>query len=102
VSPDNAGDYYRQVLHTLLLGGAVGWIPWNNTDFDLVDQDSYPHHPFELHFGVTGPNGIPKPLLMELQQFRRLLDLGGLPACRRKPTDTVIVVSSYLDTEAPT
>lgn len=100
-SPDHAGDYYRQVLHTSLLGGAVGWIPWNNTDFDLVDQDPYRHHPFELHFGVTGPNSTPKPPLLELQRFRRLLDRVDLPACRREPTDTAIVVSSYLDTDYP-
>jgi endo-1,4-beta-mannosidase len=101
VSPEHAGDYYRQVLHTSLLGGAVGWLAWNNTDFDLVDQDPYRHHPFELHFGITGTDGTPKPPLLELQRFRRLLDRIDLPGCRRAPTDTAILVSSYLDTDYP-
>src|SRR5262249_45099170 len=43
----------------------------------------------------------PKPPLVELQRFRRLLDRVDLPACRREPTDTAIVVSSYLDTDYP-
>ena len=100
-SPHRAGDYYRQVLHTSLLAGAVGWIPWNNTDFDLGDQDPYRRHPFELHFGVTRTNSTPKPPLLELQRFRRLLDRVDLAACRREPTDTAIVVSSYLDVDYP-
>ena len=100
-SGEHAADYYRQVLHTSLLGGAVGWMAWNNTDFDLPAQDPYRHHPFELHFGVTGVDGTPKPPLRELRRFRRLLDLVDLPGCRRAPTDTAIVVSSYLETDYP-
>ncbi len=39
---ENAGHYYRQLLHTSLLAGATGWIAWNNTDFDdLVGQGPY-------------------------------------------------------------
>jgi endo-1,4-beta-mannosidase len=100
-SPEHAGDYYRQVLHTSLLGGAVGWIAWNNTDFDLPDQDPYRHHPFELHFGVTTEKGVPKPPLLELQRFGRILDTVDLPRCRRAPTDTAILLSSYLDAGYP-
>lgn len=100
-SGDHAADYYRQLLHTSLLAGATGWIAWNNTDFDLAGQDPYRHHPFELHFGVTGPTGSPKPPLLELGRFRRLRDLVDLPGCRRAPTDTAILVPSYLETDYP-
>jgi endo-1,4-beta-mannosidase len=100
-SGDHGADYYRQLLHTSLLAGAVGWIAWSNTDFDLYGQDPYRHHPFELHFGVTGPDGAPKPPLQELRRFRRLLDAVDLPGCRRAPTDTAILVSSYLETDYP-
>jgi endo-1,4-beta-mannosidase len=61
-SAENAGHYYRQVLHTSLLAGAGGWIAWNNTDYDhLADQDPYRHHPFEMHFGLTDHTAPPSP-----------------------------------------
>jgi Cellulase (glycosyl hydrolase family 5) len=41
---EHAAHHYRQVLHNTLLAGATGWIAWNNTDFDLPDQDPYRHH----------------------------------------------------------
>lgn len=54
VSAANAGVFYRQTLHNSLLGGATGWIAWNNTDYDdLWEQSPYDHHPFEMHFGIT-------------------------------------------------
>lgn len=97
VSDEGAADYYRQVLHSTLLAGATGWIAWNNTDFDLPDQDPYRHHPFEMHFGITTSTGEPKTPLRELQRFRALLDEIDLPRCRRADTHTGIVVSSHLD-----
>jgi endo-1,4-beta-mannosidase len=100
-SGEHAADYYRQVLHTTLLAGAVGWIAWNNTDFDLVAQDPYRHHPFELHFGITRVDGSPKPALLELARFRRLLDQLDITNCRRAPTSVYIVSPSYLDTAYP-
>ena len=101
VSGEHAADYYRQLLHTSLLGGAVGWLAWNNTDFDLLGQDPYRHHPFELHFGVTTPDGSPKPPLLELRRFGRILERVDLPGCRRAPTDTAIVVPSHMDADYP-
>ncbi|MFD0507940.1 beta-mannosidase [Streptomyces chiangmaiensis] len=100
-SDEGAADYYRQVLHTTLLAGATGWIAWNNTDFDLPDQDPYRHHPFEMHFGITTSTGEPKPPLLELQSFRTLLDDLDLANCRRADTRTGIVVSSQLEAEHP-
>lgn len=96
-----AADYYRQVLHTSLLAGSTGWISWNNTDFDLTDQDPYRHHPFELNFGITDTNGTPKPPLLELQRFRKVLDQIEVEKCERPSTSVAIVVSSYLETEYP-
>jgi endo-1,4-beta-mannosidase len=98
---EHAADYYRQLLHTSLLAGATGWIAWNNTDFDLVAQDPYRHHPFELHFGVTGTDGAPKPPLRELARFKRLVDAVDLPGCRRPASDTAIVISSHLEADYP-
>ena len=100
-SEDAAGDYYRQVLHGTALAGATGWIAWNNTDFDLPEQDPYRHHPFEMHFGITTATGEPKAPLLEMQRFRRFADEVDLARCTRPPTDTSIVVSSYLDTVYP-
>jgi beta-glucosidase len=98
----NAGHYYRQVLHTSLLAGATGWIAWNNTDYDdLVDQPPYNHHPFEMHFGITDDRGRPKPPLLELRDFRRVLDALDLPRCRRWDADAALVVSSYLEAGYP-
>ncbi|GLY79490.1 glycoside hydrolase 5 family protein [Actinoallomurus iriomotensis] len=101
VSDDNAAHYYRQVLHNSLLGGATGWLGWNNTDFDLVDQPPYSHHPFELHFGLTEVDGTPKPALEEMRRFGAALDRIDLAACERAATDTALVVPSVLDAGYP-
>ncbi|GAA4153737.1 cellulase family glycosylhydrolase [Phytohabitans flavus] len=96
-SDPNAGHLYRQSLHNSLLAGATGWIAWNNTDFDLPTVDPYRHHPFELGFGLTRPDGTPKAALRELADFRRVLDAVDLPGCTRPPTSTAILLPSYMD-----
>jgi endo-1,4-beta-mannosidase len=102
VSQEHAAHYYRQVLHLSLLGGATGWIAWNNTDYDhLVDQDPYRHHAFEMHFGITTNTGEPKPPLRELAAFRTVLDAVEPTRCERWPTQTALVVPSYLEIGAP-
>ncbi|MCS7246246.1 MAG: cellulase family glycosylhydrolase [Thermomicrobium sp.] len=101
VSEAHAADYYRQVLHTTLLAGAVGWIAWNNTDFDLPDQNPYRHHPFEQHFGLLRTDGTPKATLLELQRFRILLDRLAFSRCERAPTEVALLVPSYFDTAYP-
>jgi endo-1,4-beta-mannosidase len=101
-SPTSSAHYYRQVLHTSLLAGATGWIAWNNTDFDdLVDQDPYRHHAFELHFGITDSTGRPKPPLRELQSFAEVVRRVDVGRCHRAPTGTALVVSSYLEGAHP-
>ena len=86
VSDENAGHYYRQVLHTSLLAGATGWLAWNNTDYDdLAGQDPYRHHPFEMYFGITDRTGAPKAPLRELAAFREVLDAIDLPGCSLPP-----------------
>ena len=101
-SEANAAHYYRQVLHTTLLAGATGWITWNNTDYDdLWDQAPYSHHPFEMHFGITDRAGAPKPALLELQEFSKVLADVDLTRTRRVETDAALVVSSFLETEYP-
>lgn len=102
VSPANAGHYYRQLLHTSLLAGATGWVAWNNTDYDdLLHQDPYRHHPFEMHFGITDRHGTPKPPLLELRDFARVLDRVEPSRCERVTTRTALVVSSYLEGAHP-
>lgn len=102
VSEPNAAHYYRQVLHNSLLAGATGWGAWNNTDFDgLEHQDPYRHHPFELHFGLTDAAGNPKGTLGELRDFAELLDRVDFARLHRADSDTVLLVSSFLDTDYP-
>jgi endo-1,4-beta-mannosidase len=102
VSDVHLGHYYRQVLHTSLLAGASGWLAWNNTDYDdLADQPPYSHHPFEMHFGVTDRDGVPKASLRELAEFSRLLAAIDVRRCRRAQTDTALVVSTHFDTAFP-
>jgi endo-1,4-beta-mannosidase len=102
VSEENLGHYYRQVLHTSLLGGSTGWVAWNNTDFDdLVDEPPYSHNPFELHFGVTDSNGAPKTALRELADFRAVLDAVDIARCTRADTEVGIVVPAHVDSEHP-
>ncbi|MEU4742934.1 cellulase family glycosylhydrolase [Actinosynnema sp. NPDC023658] len=102
VSEDNAAHYYRQVLHTTLLAGATGWIPWNNTDYDdLADQDPYRHHPFEMHFGLTDSSGRPKPQLREVHAFTEVLRRTDFGRLRRPDTRIALLVSSYLEARYP-
>lgn len=97
VSEENSAHYYRQLLYSTLLAGSVGWIAWNNTDFDQISaQRPYSHHPFELHFGITDAQGAPKPPLLELQDFARRLDAIDAIHCRRGDVQAALVVSSYL------
>jgi endo-1,4-beta-mannosidase len=102
VSSSGAASYYRQTLHNSLLGGATGWIAWNNTDYDdLAGQDPYRHHPFEMHFGITDRDGEPKSPLLELRAFADVLEAVDLPRCRRDDVDAALVVSSYLERAYP-
>ena len=102
VSAEHAAHYYRQVLHNTLLAGATGWIAWNNTDFDdLVDQDPYRHHPFEMRFGLTDVTGAPKPQLREVREFAEVLAQIDFPHCARPEPEVALVVPSYLEHRYP-
>ncbi len=101
VSAEHARHYYRQVLHNTLLAGATGWIAWNNTDYDLPDQDPYRHHPFEMRFGLTDAAGRPKPQLEEFRDFTEVLDRVDVTRCARPPARAGLVVPSYSEHEYP-
>jgi endo-1,4-beta-mannosidase len=100
-SDEHGAHYYRQVLHQSLLAGATGWIAWNNTDFDLPHQEPYQHHAHELGFGVTRTDGSPKPALLEIAAFKRVLDLVDLDGLERAPTRTAIVLPGHVDLDLP-
>jgi endo-1,4-beta-mannosidase len=102
VSEENAAHYYRQVLHTTLLAGATGWVPWNNTDYDdLADQEPYRHHPFEMHFGLTDSSGRPKAQLLEVREFTEVLRRTDFARLRRPDTRIALLVSSFLEARYP-
>ena len=102
VSDENAGHYYRQVLHNTLLAGATGWIAWNNTDYDdLFDVEPYRHHPFEMHFGLVDRHGRAKPQALEVREFARQLQRIDLARCFRPDTRIALVVSSFLEKQYP-
>jgi endo-1,4-beta-mannosidase len=99
---DHAAALYRQVLHTTLLAGARGWLAWCNTDFDdLLAEDPYRHHPFELHFGVTDRAGRPKPVLRELERFGRLVGALAEHGFERVAGDAAIVVPEHFERVLP-
>ncbi|MFD7658656.1 cellulase family glycosylhydrolase [Actinosynnema sp. NPDC059797] len=101
-SEEHAAHYYRQVLHTTLLAGATGWIPWNNTDYDdLFDQEPYRHHPFEMHFGLTDSRGRPKRQLVEVARFAEVLRRTDFAGLRRPDTGVALLVSSFLEARYP-
>ncbi|GHJ41369.1 cellulase family glycosylhydrolase [Streptomyces sp. TS71-3] len=102
VSDENAAVYYRQTLHNSLLGGATGWIAWNNTDYDdLWDRAPYDHHPFEMHFGITDGTGAAKPPLREMAAFAEVLGAVDFPRCRRAEADAALVVPAFLERGYP-
>ena len=100
-SDANAATYYRHVLHSTLLGGATGWIAWNNTDFPLPHQDPYRHHAFEQNFGLTDIHGTPKATLSEMKAFSKTLKAIDFANCERADTDVALIVSGYLDNQFP-
>ena len=100
-SDANAAHYYRQVLYNSLLGGATGWIAWNNTDFDLGGQDPYRHHPFELHFGLTTADGTPKPQLAELARFAESLAAIDVAGCTRTDAGAALVLPEVFESPVP-
>ncbi len=98
----NAAHYYRQVLHNSLLAGATGWLGWCNSDYDdLIDQDPYRHHAFELHFGLTDSRGVPKPQLAEMKAFADILAAADIAHCERADSETALIVPAHLDTSYP-
>jgi endo-1,4-beta-mannosidase len=102
VSELNAAHYYRQVLHNTLLGGATGWLTWNNTDYDaLFDVEPYSHHPFEMHFGLTTSDGTPKAHALEVRSFAELGKRIGFEHLNRPDSDAALIVSSYLEAQYP-
>jgi endo-1,4-beta-mannosidase len=101
-SDENAAHYYRQALNNSLLAGATGWLGWCNSDYDdLVHQDPYRHHAFELHFGLTDSRGTPKPQLAEMRAFAALLDAADIAHCERADSQTALIVPAHLDTSYP-
>ena len=102
VSAAGARHYYRQVLHHSLLAGATGWIAWNNTDFDhIASEEPYSHHPFELHFGVTDRDGRPKGPLLELRDFRAVLDAVDVTACHRPDAQAALLLPAAVEADFP-
>jgi Cellulase (glycosyl hydrolase family 5) len=103
VSGQNAAHYYRQVLHSTLLAGARGWLAWNNCDYDnLVDQEPYRHHPFEMHFGITDRAGQPKPQALELARFSALVAELSSTGWERHSGEVALVVPEHFEhTEEP-
>ena len=92
----------REVDRAQQLAGATGWIAWCNSDYDqLIGQDPYRQHPFELHFGLTDSGGAPKPQLAEMGRFAELLRSVDIGQCERADTDAALIVPSYLDTAYP-
>lgn len=101
-SDENATAYYRQVLYSTLVAGASGWIAWNNCDYDdLLEQDPYRHHMFELHFGVTDSLGKPKPQLQEIAKFSRLIKLLSETGWRPVSSEALLVVPEHFDSVLP-
>src|ERR1700722_7908387 len=101
-SDENAAHYYRQILHNSLLAGATGWLAWCNSDYDdLIHQDPYRHHAFELHFGLTDSRGRPKPQLAEMKAFADVLAAADISQCQRADSDTALIVPAHLDTSFP-
>ncbi|MDQ1552537.1 MAG: hypothetical protein QOD50_1959 [Actinomycetota bacterium] len=102
VSEENAAHYYRQLLHNSLLAGATGWLAWNNTDYDAIEEQApYVHHPFELHFGLVDRHGRPKAQAVEMKRFAELLEQLDVVNTRRPDADAAIIVSSFLEAQYP-
>lgn len=102
VSEENAGHYYRQILHNTLLAGATGWLTWNNTDYDsLYDGAPYSHHPFEMHFGIFDKTGRPKAQALEVKAFGDLLERVDVAHLSRPDADAALIVTSYLEAQYP-
>jgi len=68
----NQADYYRTVLHSALINGAVGTLNWCYSDFDLHSERPYIHHPFEMRFGLVKTDGSLRPAGEVMSRFATL------------------------------
>jgi endo-1,4-beta-mannosidase len=100
-APDHAGHYYRHTLHQTLLAGATGWMGWNNTDFELDEVEPYSSHLYELTFGITSTEGTPKPALLEMQEFGRVLRATDAAQLSRTSTQTAVLFPAHADIDLP-
>ena len=65
----NQANYYRTVLYSALINGAVGTLNWCYSDFDLYEDRPYIHHPFEMRFGLIRTNGELRPSGQVMSEF---------------------------------
>jgi endo-1,4-beta-mannosidase len=99
---EHAAAYYRQVLYTSLLGGARGWIAWNNCDYDDIrEQDPYRHHVFETHFGLTDRGGRPKEQLRTIAAFSEFVRELAVAGWEPVKGDVAIVVPEHFERVVP-
>jgi len=70
-SEQNQADYYRIVLYSALINGAVGTLNWCFSDFDLYSERPYSHHPFELRFGLFKTSGELRPAGKVMSEFSK-------------------------------
>ncbi len=75
VDAEIVGGYYRAVLPSLLLNGALGGLAWCAGDFDPCALDlPYETTPYEIGFGLADAAGNLKAAGRETKEFSRLLE----------------------------
>ena len=76
MSEQKQGDFYRVMLFSQLVNGAVGIFPWCFHAFDLRKpriRKMYDGGPAETEFGIVSPDHLEKPAAVELGKFSRAL-----------------------------
>lgn len=91
----NQADYYRTVLHSALINGAVGTLNWCYSDFDLYSDRPYIHHPFETRFGLVKTDGSLRPAGEVMSQFASLAQEMNQECWKKiSPTEIGLMVPS--------
>jgi endo-1,4-beta-mannosidase len=96
-SEQNQADYYRVVLYSALMNGAVGTLNWCFSDFDLYSDRPYSHHPFELRFGLIKTSGKLRPAGKVMSEFSKQATELASKEWQREilPEIAVLVPSNY-------
>jgi hypothetical protein len=92
-----AADFIRAVLYSAWAHDCHGLLWWCAFDLGHLTHAPYDWDAYERELGLFHADGSPKPVLTELQQFRRLIDRLPFKQLPPRQTEAVCILSEGQD-----